>query len=188
MRRKKQELKQSWWHFCRRTYKNGRMTHKLNVQSENSKQEEETGWKNTSSKCENNLKSRKLLDYFRDGVNGLGVREQAVGDGCDDVKRALQNLPRVCTIQLSGSEHTFNAVPGQKWTLRDFASTQDENSVFKTHTFIKFWVKLTSVTSTLHLLTYTVKHTNAPISIFRSTKSSHFPFIKNRKYVVQVLW
>lgn len=57
------------------------------------------------------LKYREFLDYFRDGVNGLGVREQAVSDGRDDVEGALQKLPWVRAIQLPGAEHTFNAVP-----------------------------------------------------------------------------
>ncbi len=57
------------------------------------------------------LKHREFLDYFRDGVNGLGVREQAVSDGRDDVKGALQKLPRVRAIQLPGAEYAFNAVP-----------------------------------------------------------------------------
>lgn len=58
-----------------------------------------------------NLKCREFLDYFRDGVNSLGIGEQAVGDGRDDVKGALQKLPRVRAIQLPGAEHAFNAIP-----------------------------------------------------------------------------
>lgn len=61
-----------------------------------------------------NLKCREFLDYFRDGVNGLSIREQAVGDGCDDVKGALQELPRVGTVRLPGPEHAFNAKPEGK--------------------------------------------------------------------------
>lgn len=41
------------------------------------------------------LESGEFLDYFRDGVNGLGIGEQTVGDGCDDVKSALQKFPWV---------------------------------------------------------------------------------------------
>lgn len=58
-----------------------------------------------------NLKCREFLDYFRDGVNGLGIWEQAVGDGCDDVKGTLQKLPWVRAIQLPWAKHTFDAVP-----------------------------------------------------------------------------
>lgn len=58
-----------------------------------------------------NLKNREFLDYFRDGVNGLGIREQAVSDGCDDVKGTLQKLPWVRAIQLPGPEYAFDAIP-----------------------------------------------------------------------------
>lgn len=57
------------------------------------------------------LEPGEFLDYFRDGVNGLCVREQAVGDGCDDVEGTLHKLPWVSAIQLPGAEHPFNAVP-----------------------------------------------------------------------------
>lgn len=60
------------------------------------------------------LKTGEFLDYFRDGVYGLGVRQQTVGDGCDDVKGALQQFPRVSPIQLPGAEHTFDAVPSHR--------------------------------------------------------------------------
>lgn len=62
-----------------------------------------------------NLKAGELLDYFRDGVNGLGIREQTVGDGCDDVKGTFQKLPWVRPIQLLVAEHTFNAIPRETW-------------------------------------------------------------------------
>lgn len=58
-----------------------------------------------------NLQCGEFLDYFRDGVNGLSIREKAVSDGCDDVEGSLQKLPRVCAIQLPRPEYTFNAVP-----------------------------------------------------------------------------
>lgn len=58
-----------------------------------------------------NLKAGEFLDYFRDGVNDLGIGEQTVGDGCDDVKGTLQKLPWVRPIQLPGAEYTFDAVP-----------------------------------------------------------------------------
>lgn len=58
-----------------------------------------------------NLKNREFLDYFRDGVYRLGIREQTVSDGCDDVEGTLQKLPWVRTIQLPGAEHAFDAVP-----------------------------------------------------------------------------
>lgn len=61
-----------------------------------------------------NLKAGEFLDYFRDGVNGLGIREQAVGDGGDDVEGALQELTWVCAVQLPGPEHAFDAVPGER--------------------------------------------------------------------------
>lgn len=58
-----------------------------------------------------NLQHGELLDYFRDGVNDLGLREQAVANRSDDVKGALEELPWVCAVQLLGPEHSFNAVP-----------------------------------------------------------------------------
>lgn len=60
------------------------------------------------------LKSGKFLDYFRDGVNGLGVGQQTVGDGGDDVKGTLQKLPWVCPVQLPGPEYSLNAIPYMK--------------------------------------------------------------------------
>lgn len=39
---------------------------------------------------ESNLKAGEFLDDFGYGVNGLGIGEQAVGDGCDDVKGTFQ--------------------------------------------------------------------------------------------------
>lgn len=57
------------------------------------------------------LKNREFLDYFRDGVNGLGVREQTVSDGCDDVEGALHEFPWVSAIQLPGAEDAFDAIP-----------------------------------------------------------------------------
>lgn len=59
------------------------------------------------------LKRRKFLDYFGDGVNSLGIGEQAVGDGCNDVKGTLHELPRVHAVGLPGPEHALNAVPGK---------------------------------------------------------------------------
>lgn len=58
------------------------------------------------------LKAGEFLDYFRDGVNGLGVGQQAVGDGRDDVKGAFQELPGVGPIQLPWAEDAVDAVPG----------------------------------------------------------------------------
>lgn len=60
------------------------------------------------------LEAGEFLDYFRDGVNGLGVGEQAAGDGRDDVKGAFQELPGVGPIQLPGAEDAVDAVPGEK--------------------------------------------------------------------------
>lgn len=57
------------------------------------------------------LQHREFLDYFRDGVNGLGLGEKAVADGSDDVKGALEELPRVRAIQLPGAEDSFDAIP-----------------------------------------------------------------------------
>lgn len=59
------------------------------------------------------LKDGEFLDDFGDGVNGLGVGEQAVGDGRDDVKGAFQELPGVRAIQLPGAEDAIDAVPGE---------------------------------------------------------------------------
>lgn len=58
------------------------------------------------------LKAGEFLDYFRDGVNGLRVGEQAVGDGRDDVKGTFQELPGVSSIQLPGAKDAVDAVPG----------------------------------------------------------------------------
>lgn len=63
----------------------------------------------TGGSC--HLEHGKFLDYFRDGVDDLGIREQAVGDGCDNVKGTLQELPRVRAIQLPGAEYSLDAVP-----------------------------------------------------------------------------
>lgn len=59
------------------------------------------------------LKAGKFLDYFRDGVNGLSVREQAVGDRCDDVKGTFQEFPGVGSIQLPGAKDAIDAIPGE---------------------------------------------------------------------------
>lgn len=59
------------------------------------------------------LKDGEFLDDFRDGVNGLGVGEQAVADGRDDVKGAFQDLPGVRPVQLPGAEDAIDAVPGE---------------------------------------------------------------------------
>lgn len=59
------------------------------------------------------LKDGEFLDYFRDGVNGLGVGQQAVGDGRDDVKGTFQELPGVRSIQLPGAEDAIDAIPGE---------------------------------------------------------------------------
>lgn len=58
------------------------------------------------------LESGEFLDYFRDGVNGLGIGEQAAGDGCDDVEGALHKFPWVRPVQLPGAEHALDAIPG----------------------------------------------------------------------------
>lgn len=59
------------------------------------------------------LKAGEFLDYFRDGVNGLSVREQAVGDGRDDVKGTFQELPGVGSIQLPGAKDAIDAISGE---------------------------------------------------------------------------
>lgn len=59
------------------------------------------------------LEDGEFLDYFRDGVNGLGVGEQAVGDRRDDVKGTFQELPGVRSIQLPGAEDAIDAIPGE---------------------------------------------------------------------------
>lgn len=63
------------------------------------------------------LKAGEFLDYFRDGVNGLGVGEQTVGDGRDDVKGTFQELPGVGSIQLPGAEDSIDAIPGENQRL-----------------------------------------------------------------------
>lgn len=82
-------------------------------------------WNTDALACGRDLERGEFLDYFRDGVNGLGIREQAVGDGGDDVKGALQELPRVGAIQLPGAEHALDAVPtvgGNTYTERKHRS------------------------------------------------------------------
>lgn len=69
------------------------------------------------------LKAGKFLDYFRDGVNGLGIREQAVGDGCDDVKGTFQELPGVGPVQLPGPKDAIDAIPGENQRGLDLLST-----------------------------------------------------------------
>ena len=83
-----------------------------------------------------NLKRWELLDYFRDGVNGLCIREKGVGDGGDNVKGTLQKLPRMCTIQLPGTEHALDAVPWGKYKKLTvtvhllYMTSQKKNSTF----------------------------------------------------------
>lgn len=60
------------------------------------------------------LKAGEFLDYFRDSINGLSVREQAVGDGRNDVKGTFQELPGVGSIQLPGAKDSIDAIPGEK--------------------------------------------------------------------------
>ena len=57
------------------------------------------------------LQGGELLDDLGDGVDHLGVGEQAVGDGGDDVEGALKQLPGVGAVVLPRSEHALDAVP-----------------------------------------------------------------------------
>lgn len=69
------------------------------------------------------LEAGELLDYFRDGINGLSVGEQAVGDGRDDVKGTFQELPGVGSIQLPGAKNAIDAIPGENQTGLHLIST-----------------------------------------------------------------
>ena len=51
------------------------------------------------------------MDDLGDGVDGLGVRQEVVGDRGYDVKGTLHKLLGVGAVQLPGPEHSLNAVP-----------------------------------------------------------------------------
>lgn len=57
------------------------------------------------------LKRAELLYDLRDGVDGLGLRQQTVADGNDDVKRTLQKFSGMSPIQLPRPVNALDTVP-----------------------------------------------------------------------------